>query len=142
VIDKRNLHAVLDQVPALWSPQVVGEVNDYEVKAANVAGDYPEHIHEDTDEIFLVLAGRLNLDLPTARSPDIFTVPRSSGGCASSVNGWPLCWGDSVIASVVWSVVAPCMCRPTGISTVREAATTSTARRRRRARPGLPATRT
>jgi mannose-6-phosphate isomerase-like protein (cupin superfamily) len=80
VIDKRNLHAVLDQVPELWSPQVVGEVNDYDVKAANVAGDYPEHIHEDTDEIFLVLAGRLHLDLPdrtiTLEPMDIFTVPR------------------------------------------------------------------
>ena len=80
MIDKRNLHAVLDQVPELWSPQVVGGVNDYDVKVANVAGDYPEHIHEDTDEIFLVLAGRLHLDLPdrtiTLEPMDIFTVPR------------------------------------------------------------------
>jgi len=78
--DKRNVDDVLDQVPELWSPQVVGEVNDYDVKAANVAGDYPEHVHDDTDEIFFVLAGRMHLDLPdrtvTLDSMDVFTVPR------------------------------------------------------------------
>ena len=76
----RNLHDVLDQVPELWSPQVVGEVNDYDIKAANVAGDYTEHVHEDTDEFFLVLAGTLHLDLPdrtvTLRQGGTFTVPR------------------------------------------------------------------
>lgn len=80
MIDKRNVQDVLDHVPELWSPHVVGEVNDYDVKAANVAGDYPEHVHEDTDEIFLVLAGRLHLDLldrtVTLDPMDVFTVPR------------------------------------------------------------------
>jgi mannose-6-phosphate isomerase-like protein (cupin superfamily) len=45
-----------------------------------VAGEYPEHVHEDTDEIFIVLSGRLHLDLPDrsiSLDPlDIFTVPR------------------------------------------------------------------
>lgn len=62
--EKRNLHDVLDRVPDLWSPHVVGEVNDYDIKAANVEGEYVEHVHEDTDEVFLVVAGRLHLDLP------------------------------------------------------------------------------
>ena len=64
--DKRNVNDVLDQVPELWSPHVVGEVIDYDIRAANVAGDYPEHVHDDTDEIFLVVSGRLHLDLRTA----------------------------------------------------------------------------
>ena len=79
-MDKQNVHDVLDGVPELWSPHVVGEVNDYDVKAANVAGDYPEHVHDDTDEIFLVLAGRLRLDQPdrtvVLEPLDLFTVPR------------------------------------------------------------------
>ncbi len=78
--EKRNVHDVLDRVPELWSPQVVGEVNDYDIKAANVEGDYAEHVHEDTDEVFLVVAGRLHLDLPdrtvTLDPMDLFTVPR------------------------------------------------------------------
>ena len=78
--DKRNVKVVLDGVAELWSPQVVGEVNDYDVKAANVAGQYPEHDHPDTDELFIVLSGRLYLDLPdrtvTLNPMDVFTVPR------------------------------------------------------------------
>lgn len=78
--EKRNLHDVLDQVPELWSPQIVGEVNNYDIKAANIAGEFPEHVHDDTDEVFLVVVGRLHLDLPdrtvTLDSMDLFTVPR------------------------------------------------------------------
>jgi mannose-6-phosphate isomerase-like protein (cupin superfamily) len=80
--DKRNLMAVLDGIDELWSPQIVGEVNDYDVKVANVAGEFTEHVHDDTDEIFLVLAGRLHLDLPdrtVSLDPmDLFTVPRGT----------------------------------------------------------------
>src|SRR6185437_7044203 len=76
----RNLTAVLDGIDELWSPHVVGEVNDYDVKVANVAGEFTEHVHEDTDEIFLVIAGRLFLDLPdrtvSLEPMDLFTVPR------------------------------------------------------------------
>ncbi len=70
----------MDQVSELWSPQVLGEVNDYDVKGANLEGDFLEHIHADTDEIFIVLAGRLHLDLPdgtVSLDPfDIYTVPK------------------------------------------------------------------
>lgn len=76
---KLNINDVMDGVAELWSPQVVGEVNDYDVKAANVAGDYTEHVHADTDEIFLVLSGRLFLELAdetvTLDPFDVYTVP-------------------------------------------------------------------
>lgn len=77
---KRNIDAVMDEVDRLWWPHVVGEVNDYDVKAANVGGEYVEHVHEDTDEIFVVLSGRLTLTLPdgdVVLDPmDVYTVPR------------------------------------------------------------------
>lgn len=63
-----------------WSPRVVASVNDYDVKVARAAGEFPEHAHDDTDEFFLVLAGRLHLDLPdgtvTLHPGGTFTVPR------------------------------------------------------------------
>lgn len=63
-----------------WSPRVVAAVNDYDVKVARGAGDFPEHVHDDTDEFFLVLAGTLHLDLPdrtvTLHEGGTFTVPR------------------------------------------------------------------
>lgn len=63
-----------------WSPRVIAAVNSYDVKVARVAGEFPEHAHDDTDEFFLVLAGVLHLDLPdrtvTLRPGGTFTVPR------------------------------------------------------------------
>ena len=77
---KRNIDAVMDAVPERWSPHVLGEVNDYDLKVANIAGDYVEHVHDDTDEIFVVLAGRLTLHLPDGPEVldpmDVYTVPR------------------------------------------------------------------
>jgi mannose-6-phosphate isomerase-like protein (cupin superfamily) len=76
--EKINIGDVLDGVGD-WSPQVVGEVNDYDLKAANLDGDFVEHVHADTDEIFIVLSGRLYLDLPgetvTLDPFDVYTVP-------------------------------------------------------------------
>ncbi len=77
---KRNIDQVMGAVGELWSPHVLGEVNDYDIKVANVAGEYVAHVHEDTDEVFVVLAGRLTLDLPDGAvvldPMDVFTVPR------------------------------------------------------------------
>jgi mannose-6-phosphate isomerase-like protein (cupin superfamily) len=75
-----NVQSVLEALAELWSPRVVAAVNDYDVKVASVAGEFTEHVHDDTDEFFLVLAGRLRLDLPDRTvelgPSDIFTVPR------------------------------------------------------------------
>lgn len=79
MLKKINALTVLDQHPQLWSPQIVGEVNDYDVKVSNVAGDYARHAHDDTDEIFIVLSGRLQLVLDeetiTLEPMDIYTIP-------------------------------------------------------------------
>jgi mannose-6-phosphate isomerase-like protein (cupin superfamily) len=75
-----NVEEVLDGLSEHWSPRVVATVNDYDVKVASVAGEFTEHVHDDTDEFFLVLAGRLRLDLPDRTvelgPSDVFTVPR------------------------------------------------------------------
>jgi mannose-6-phosphate isomerase-like protein (cupin superfamily) len=74
-----NIAAALDAA-GQWDPQIVGAVNDYDVKVANVEGEFAEHQHDDTDEFFLVLAGRFVLELPAGRVElgvgDTFTVPR------------------------------------------------------------------
>ena len=77
----RNLLTILEGVPP-WTPHVAGGVNDYDIKVANVEGDYVEHVHTDTDEVFLVLSGLLHLDLPegtvTLGPLDLYTVPRGT----------------------------------------------------------------
>ncbi len=80
MIEVRNVDSVMDAVAEQWSPRVLAEVNDYDVKVANVSGDFTEHAHDDTDEFFLVLSGRFFIDLPHGTVElgpnEVFTVPR------------------------------------------------------------------
>jgi len=46
-----------------WSPRIVGEVNDFQVKLAKLQGEFVWHHHEHEDELFLVIAGRLTIQL-------------------------------------------------------------------------------
>ncbi len=46
-----------------WSPKIVGEVNDMHVKLVKLAGEFVWHHHEREDELFLVVAGRLRMQL-------------------------------------------------------------------------------
>ena len=46
-----------------WSPKAVGEVNDFHVKLVKVKGEFVWHSHEVEDELFLVLRGRLRMQL-------------------------------------------------------------------------------
>ena len=56
-----NLLAALDGVAEHWSPKVVGQVNDQYVKVAKVLGQLAWHRHDDEDELFQVLRGRLRI---------------------------------------------------------------------------------
>ncbi len=61
MIGSVNLLAALDGVAEHWSPKVVGRVNDQYVKVAKVLGQLAWHRHEDEDELFQVLRGRLRI---------------------------------------------------------------------------------
>jgi len=80
------LSAALASFDALWSPRIVTRVNDYDVRIARVAGEHIWHVHDDTDEVFLVLDGELCISLRepagerTVRLAQgaVFTVPRGT----------------------------------------------------------------
>lgn len=42
-----------------WSPKIVGELNDSVVKFVKVKGEFVWHHHENEDELFLIVKGRL-----------------------------------------------------------------------------------
>jgi mannose-6-phosphate isomerase-like protein (cupin superfamily) len=46
-----------------WSPKIVGELNDTEIKLAKVQGEFVWHQHDNEDEMFLVVKGRLVIKL-------------------------------------------------------------------------------
>ena len=64
----------------LWSPRVVAEVDDAYVKVAKVQGSLAWHSHDDEDELFLVLAGHLRIEMEDTSvelgEGELFVVPK------------------------------------------------------------------
>jgi mannose-6-phosphate isomerase-like protein (cupin superfamily) len=58
-----NLSAKLAEITEYWRPHVVGELNRQVVKLAKLKGEFIWHHHEAEDELFLVLSGRLRMEL-------------------------------------------------------------------------------
>jgi mannose-6-phosphate isomerase-like protein (cupin superfamily) len=58
-----NLAAKLGRFAEYWSPKIVGEVNDMHVKVVKLKGEFVWHQHATEDELFLVVGGRLRMQL-------------------------------------------------------------------------------
>ncbi|WP_406210112.1 cupin domain-containing protein [Streptomyces decoyicus] len=80
-----NIADKLSQFSDLWSQKKIADVNDYEVKLAKLKGEFVWHTHEDTDELFLVISGRLTIQLrdgDVVLGPgELFVVPRGVEHC-------------------------------------------------------------
>jgi mannose-6-phosphate isomerase-like protein (cupin superfamily) len=81
--DPISLELACSDLTELWSPRVVGQVNNQYVKVAKVQGEFPWHSHEHEDEMFLVLRGELRIGRAEAdggpvsvRAGEFFVVPR------------------------------------------------------------------
>lgn len=63
-----------------WSPRVVAEMNDYQFKLVRIAGEFVWHDHPDTDEVFIVVEGRMAIEFRDGRielaAGEMFVVPR------------------------------------------------------------------
>jgi mannose-6-phosphate isomerase-like protein (cupin superfamily) len=75
-----NLDAALARFAEHWSPKKIAQVNDYDVRIVKLQGEFTWHRHADTDEFFLVLDGRLTIqmrDRTVVLGPrELFVVPR------------------------------------------------------------------
>jgi len=56
-----NIEQQFERVTELWSPKVIGRVNDQYVKIAKVLGQFTWHKHDDEDELFMIVKGRLKI---------------------------------------------------------------------------------
>ncbi len=45
-----------------WSPKVIAEVNDYQIKLVKIQGHFAWHEHKHTDEVFIVVEGVMNIE--------------------------------------------------------------------------------
>lgn len=57
-----NLAAEFQRIEEFWKPRIAGEVNDTAIKLARLHGEFVWHHHEEEDELFLVVSGRLSME--------------------------------------------------------------------------------
>jgi mannose-6-phosphate isomerase-like protein (cupin superfamily) len=72
--------AVAAGLTELWSPRVVAELDDSYVKVAKVQGTLAWHSHDDEDELFYILKGKLTIEMEDRTvvlgQGDTFVVPK------------------------------------------------------------------
>jgi mannose-6-phosphate isomerase-like protein (cupin superfamily) len=67
-----NLEEKLSKVNEYWSPKIVGELNDSYVKVVKFKGAFVWHHHDEEDEMFLVVKGRMKMRF---RDREVFVSP-------------------------------------------------------------------
>jgi mannose-6-phosphate isomerase-like protein (cupin superfamily) len=91
-----NLTEALASFDDVYSPRIVARMNDYDVRVAHVRGEHVWHVHDETDEFFLVLDGRFDVAVRGADGRettvvlgkgDTFVVPRGTEHKPSSPGG-------------------------------------------------------
>jgi mannose-6-phosphate isomerase-like protein (cupin superfamily) len=71
MIKKVNLVEKFGLFSELWSPKIVGEVNDAHVKIGRLKGEFIWHRHEVEDEMFFVVKGNLVIRVRDPEERDI-----------------------------------------------------------------------
>ncbi len=62
-MDKVNRAEKFKKFDDLWSPKLVGELNENTIKLAKGQGELDWHSHDNEDEFFLVISGHLDIHL-------------------------------------------------------------------------------
>jgi mannose-6-phosphate isomerase-like protein (cupin superfamily) len=75
-----NLKDKLSKFSEHWSPKIVAQLNDYHFKLAKVQGEFVWHDHPETDEVFLIVKGHLDILFRNGKvslnEGDMFVVPK------------------------------------------------------------------
>jgi len=83
--DKINLAHKFDLLDRPYVPGIVGYLNDYKLIVVKVHGEFVWHKHDDTDDFFLVLRGRMTIQLRDRdvelEEGEMFVVPRGIEHC-------------------------------------------------------------
>lgn len=80
-----NLMEKLSTFTEHWQPKTVGQFNGHDLMVVKVKGEFVWHTHENTDDFFLVLTGRLTLQMRegnvTLGPGELFVVPKGIEHC-------------------------------------------------------------
>lgn len=71
-MEKVNLAEKFSQISDYWQPAVAGQVNDSQIRLVKLKGAFIWHHHEQEDEMFFVVQGRLCIQF---RDRDVFLEP-------------------------------------------------------------------
>jgi len=75
-----NIQEKFNKFSSHWSPQIIAQVNDYQIKIARIQGDFVWHSHAETDEMFFVIDGEMDIHFRdgkiTLREGDLYVVPK------------------------------------------------------------------
>jgi mannose-6-phosphate isomerase-like protein (cupin superfamily) len=61
-MQKVNIQEKLASFSDYWNPRIVGELNGQHVKATKLKGEFIWHHHDNEDEMFLVIKGKLKME--------------------------------------------------------------------------------
>jgi mannose-6-phosphate isomerase-like protein (cupin superfamily) len=82
---KVNLQDGLSRFGDVWRPKIIAELNDYKVQLVKAQGELVWHKHDDTDELFLLLTGRLTMQMREGdvelEPGDLLVVPKGVEHC-------------------------------------------------------------
>ena len=75
-----NLHSKFNVFIDHWSPKVIAEMNDYQFKLVKIKGEFVKHKHSETDEVFIVIDGKMSIEFETEtieiKSGEMVVVPK------------------------------------------------------------------
>ncbi|MFK8181848.1 MAG: cupin domain-containing protein [Phormidesmis sp.] len=80
-----NLEEKFSKFFDYWSPQVIAELNDYQIKLVKFQGDFVWHTHPNTDEVFLVKKGAMEIEFRdctiTVKEGEMYVIPKGVEHC-------------------------------------------------------------
>ncbi|KAL2690142.1 hypothetical protein Neosp_004210 [[Neocosmospora] mangrovei] len=81
MLQATSVPGVLASFTEKWSPRLVAAINDHHVKVAKIDGEFIWHSHPDSEEVFYLLSGKLNMEIEgqdpvVMNEGDMFVVPK------------------------------------------------------------------
>jgi len=65
-----------------WKPKIIAQMNDYHFKVVKLQGEFVWHKHDDTDEVFIVVDGRMSIAFKDGsvvlKAGEMFVVPKGA----------------------------------------------------------------
>jgi mannose-6-phosphate isomerase-like protein (cupin superfamily) len=90
-LSKVNLNKAGQDVEEAWSPEILANLNNHEVKVAKFKDAFVWHKHSHADELFLVLEGRFDMHLEdqtiAMQEGDLIVIPKGVMHCPVSKEG-------------------------------------------------------